>query len=550
MARRNFLDDIVPYVIRAANEIAENMHTINALNVFPVPDGDTGTNMFNSLTGIVDDLQRLGSVNPNPTSDEVWDTVQKAALMHASGNSGVILSHFIRGAVGVLRESRTLNMKVIEKALIAAKNAAYTGVDPKKEGKAKEGTMLTVISTMADAATTARKRRMRGGVAAEYIAREALVAADKTPEMIQQLVGVRVMDAGAYGLAIATKGIYELLVGKVMKVITTEYMTAAVMPESISEWQEGGTLYHVQFVLRGGPFDEGVIREFLTTVGDSEQLVMGESEANIHVHTNEPWKVLEYFSATGELVGETTEIHNMRDQAEEYAAKLKLSEPPKPLGVVAVAAGKGIVEILTDLGVDRVVDGGQTANPSVADILKEVERVHALEVLILPGNANIVMAAQEAAKLSSKTCAVVETKYIQETIAALYVLDLDSSLKYNVAAMAEAASGVISGAVTKAVSKSKTEDGKPVETGDYIGISGKCVLVTGRKCLSAGVALLNSLTGEAGRGAEIITLIVGTSRSVKEVQELADLAQSNWPDADVQILDGGQPVYDILISIG
>ena len=421
--------DVLAAIASASAQLSERKEEINRLNVFPVPDGDTGTNMSLTLKSVVDNIAKLPA---NAGVAEVRRAITTGALMGARGNSGVITSQILRGLCEGCAEAEEVSTAAIDAAFARAVEVAFQAVR-----KPVEGTILTVVKDMAAAAKHARKKKLPVDEALEAIVEEGYASVKRTPDLLPVLKENGVVDAGGFGLAILADAFTAALLGKSGPLGDELALARAgaapkVAIEQINDWEGSKYTYCNEFLVDSDVLDKDEALDFLSTMGDCELCVGEKPKFKVHVHSNTPDKVLHYFLECGQI--SEVFIHNMKLQSVERNEKLAAEERSehKPLGFVAVAAGSGMAKILESLGVDVVVSGGQTMNPSTKDLLDAVERVNADAVIILPNNSNIIMAAQSAAGLSEVPCAVVPTKSVPQAFSALFSADETASLEENV----------------------------------------------------------------------------------------------------------------------
>ncbi len=525
----------------AALALKDRKDEVNKLNVFPVPDGDTGTNMSLTMDAVVAEIAKLGEDAPLA---DVCHAVTHGSLMGARGNSGVILSQILRGLCEVVGQASEPDPQLVSEAFARSVTVAFQAVR-----KPIEGTMLTVLRDASEAAPPA----VAGGKDLSDVLKDVVDAAyasvRRTPDLLPVLKEAGVVDAGGFGLAILFEGFTTALAGGVVRefegtIAGVGRVLTGFTP--VDDWDDQEYLYCTEFLLFGKDLDRDAVRERLAKTGGSE-LAVGDSEAlKIHVHTDDPASVLAY--ATG--LGEVAEVHvnNMRRQTaartQELRAEAKASGPVKPLGFVAVAVGDGLAEILTSLGVDRVVSGGQTMNPSTAELLAAVEAVQAEAVIILPDNRNIIMAAQATAGVASKPVGIVPTTSVPEAFSALLAFDPAAPLDDNVESMTRAASGVRTGDVTTAVKDSKGKAG-PIKAGQVIGIADHEIEVVGSDVLEVAERLLDVIAGDG----ETLTLLAGEDMTDAQADELAERLGKRHPKLEVESHRGGQPLYPLIMAV-
>ncbi len=530
-------------ITAAAEALKAQADEVNRLNVFPVPDGDTGTNMSLTMDAVVAAIERLGT---SPSSADTCAAVTKGSLMGARGNSGVILSQILRGLCEVIAESPVVNAKTLSAALERSVEVAFQAVR-----KPVEGTMLTVLKDTAAAARGAAANDETVLDALDIAATEAFASVKRTPELLPVLKENGVVDAGGFGLAILLEGLVAAASGTEVRVADVSSAAAPLLNVApVDDWDDAEYLYCTEFLLFGDGIERPMLEQFVSAAGGSE-LVVGDSGAyKIHVHTNDPASVLAQMTSLGEVAD--VHVNNMRRQQAERDAKLKAEQgeaaptsPPKPIGVVAVASGSGLVEILRSLGADVIVNGGQTMNPSTKDIADAISRVNAERVLVLPNNKNIVMAANAAATVADRPVSVVPTHSVPEAFSALLALEPEQSdLRTAAEAMSEAASRVKTGEVTTAVKRATSKAGK-IKSGQVIGIAADEIEVIGDSVLTVALELSDFLvTPEA----EMLTVLAGADMSDADLGEITEKLQERHPDVGVEALRGEQPLYPVLMA--
>ncbi len=535
-------------MLSAAASIELQKQQINELNVFPVPDGDTGTNMSMSMNTAADDLRKL----ENPVLSKAADTAASALLRGARGNSGVILSLLFRGFSKSVKGKKELDGADFAAALSSGVAVAYNAVM-----KPAEGTILTVSRVTAEAAVEEAKKQPEIRHIVEHSIGVAKAALAKTIHQNPVLEKAGVVDAGGMGFVVILEGMLASLLGQDVVVPTDGAGSGKADFAALSDENITFTFDTVFVVRRGSdkPFD--LFRAYLGTVGDS--LVIGEDDDSfkVHVHTDIPGAVLTEAQKYGTL--QLAKIENMRTQYEDMAAGRKPAstddleesapapEPPvekKKFGVVTVCAGEGIAAVFRDLGVDVIVEGGQTMNPSTEDILKAVERAPSDVVFVLPNNKNITMAAEQAVPLSEKQVIVIPSKTVPQGVTAMLSFDPEGELAYNTAALTEALGTVTTMQITYAARDSGF-DGHHIHKGDYLAIHNGALFGTGRNV----DALLNELAARcAEENKAFITIFYGRDVEEKKAKKALSIFQKRCPDAEVTLLSGGQPVYYYLIS--
>ncbi len=533
--------DLRKMIISAAAAIEINKQALNELNVFPVPDGDTGTNMSMTINSAAVELRKLDE----PTPEKVAATAASAMLRGARGNSGVILSLLFRG---ISKKFKGVTKKC-DGVLWAA--ALQEGVDAayKAVMKPAEGTILTVARLAASKARKAAKENNHIEFVQMAAIEEAKTALANTVNQNPVLKKAGVVDAGGKGWLVALEAMLSSLRGE--EIVAPESSDTQVKEQADFSDFDGEDItftYCTEFIIsRENDMDPEKLREFLSSLGDSLVLVDDDEIIKVHVHTNDPGKALHEAMDYGSFV--TVKIENMRLQHTEKvmseAEKApKIAEPEKTFGVVSVSAGDGIADVFQNLGVDQIVSGGQTMNPSTQDILEAVNKVPAEIVLVLPNNKNIIMAAEQVDALSPKKVVVIPSKTVPQGITAMLSFNPEGTQEENVEAMTEALGTVDTMQVTYAARDSDF-DGYDIHEGDYLGLYGKSLFGTSKDIR----VLLKALAKKvASDGKEYITIYYGEDVKEKHAQKTAELFTKICPDADVNLLYGGQPVYYYLIS--
>lgn len=530
-------------VIHANNMLEEQKEIVNALNVFPVPDGDTGTNMSMTFRSAVMEIRNYDGNSVG----EVSRLVARGALMGARGNSGVILSQILRGIAKGLEHKTEVDAKEFGAALAEGANAAYKAVM-----KPTEGTILTVIRAAGDSASKSEAEDL-GGLLDE-VCSHSLVILNKTPEMLPVLKKAKVVDAGGKGLLVLLEGMRDVLLNNIEEIEIKEAKAAAAPAEMMEQGeveQEIAYGYCTEFFIKSEDADLELFKEKLEKVGDSIIVVGSDDIVKVHVHTNEPGYVLTEALKLGEL--NKIKIDNMREQHRSIIneqpageqAEAEEAEEKKKYGFVSVAMGSGIKDIFEDLGVDAVIEGGQTMNPSTQDILSSISKLNAEHIFILPNNKNIIMAATQAAEMSEKNVHVIQTKTIPQGITAITVFNSELSPEENVKAMNESVYSVATGSVTYAVRDTEI-DGKEIKEGNILGlIEGKIVEV-GQDPYEVAAELVSVMVTDES---ELITVFYGSDCEPGKVEELMEAMEEKYSELDVQYYDGGQPLYYFLISV-
>jgi len=526
-------------VKHANNKLEEQKDIVNSLNVFPVPDGDTGTNMSMTFRSAVMEIQNY---NGNSIG-EVAKLVSRGALMGARGNSGVILSQILRGLAKGLENKTAVTAKEFAAALMEGSNSAYKAVM-----RPTEGTILTVIKAAAESAVKSEAEDLN--VLLEEVCNHSLVILNKTPDMLPVLKKAKVVDAGGKGLLILLQGMRDVLIENMESVEIKDVQAA---PSEVELFDQGEIEHEIQFgyctefFIKSVKADIELFKSKLEKIGDSV-IVVGDGDiVKVHVHTNEPGFVLSEALKLGEL--SKIKIDNMREQhrsiISEEAAPENINKSPKKFSFISVAAGAGIKNIFEDLGVEYVIEGGQTMNPSTQDILSAVSKLNAEHIFILPNNKNIIMAATQAAELSDKNVHVVQTKTIPQGITAITSFNNDLSAEENLKAMNESVNSVTSGSVTYAVRDTEL-DGFNITEGDILGLVEGKIKEVGKDPYSVAEDLLDIMVTD---DSELITVFYGSDCDGDKVEELMESMETKYSNLDVQYYEGGQPLYYFLISV-
>ena len=528
-------------MINAAAAIEINKQLLNDLNVFPVPDGDTGTNMSMTINAAAIDLRKV----EDPNLEKASHTAASAMLRGARGNSGVILSLLLRGISKKLKGVEVCDGVLWAEALQEGVDAAYKAVM-----KPAEGTILTVARLAAAKAINAARENNHIEFVQEAAIEEAAAALANTMNQNPVLKKAGVVDAGGKGWLIALEAMLSAMRGE--DIIVPESMSNEEAKESANfdDFDTGDITfaYCTEFIIsRENDKDPEQLRAFLSELGDSLVLVDDEEIIKVHVLTNDPGTALHEAINYGSFV--TVKIENMRQQhtekvMSESEKSPKIAEPVKPLGVVSVCAGAGLADVFEYLGVDGIISGGQTMNPSTQDILEAVNKVPAETVLVLPNNKNIIMAAEQVDALTPKNVIVIPSKTVPQGITAMLSFNPEGEIQENVDALTEALDTVDTMQITYAARNSDF-DGYDIHEGDYLAIYEKALYGTSRDIKVLLKALAKKVNEE---GKEYITIYYGADIKEKHAQKAADLFQEMCPNADVNLLSGGQPVYYYLIS--
>ena len=533
--------DLRRMIISAAASIEIHKQALNELNVFPVPDGDTGTNMSMTINSAASDLRK----EEDPGLYAASKVAAAAMLRGARGNSGVILSLLFRGISKTLKGSEAADGVLWAAALQGGVDAAYKAVM-----KPAEGTILTVARLAAAKAAEAAQENNYIEFVQEAAIQEAKVALANTVNQNPVLKKAGVVDAGGKGWLFALEAMLCALRGE--DVVAPENGEAAEVKEQ-ADFSDFNTeditfTYCTEFIIsRENQNDPEKLRAFLSSIGDSLVLVDDDEIIKVHVHTNDPGRALHEAIEYGSFV--TVKVENMRLQHTEKVMSEKelapqIAEPKKPIGVVSVCAGAGLADVFTNLGTDAIISGGQTMNPSTQDILEAVNRVPAETVFVLPNNKNIIMAAQQVDALTPKHVVVIASKTVPQGVTAMLSFDPEGSVEDNTQTMTDALSTVDTMQITYAARNSDF-DGHDIHEGDYLAMFGSSLFGT-----SQDIALLLKSLAEKVRdeGKEYITIYYGSDIREKDAQKAADLFADMCPGAEVSLINGGQPVYYYLIS--
>ncbi len=533
--------------IVAAQAVKERSEEINKLNVFPVPDGDTGTNMSLTLATVVAEIEALPA---DATMKKLAGAVTHGSLMGARGNSGVITSQILRGlAEGLAEVDGPADSAVVAAAFRRAVKVAFAAVR-----KPVEGTILTVLRDVSKCADQCEKRHATLEETLDAIVAEAFESVARTPELLPVLKENGVVDSGAFGFSVFLEAFCAHALGREGASSAADkamaHANAKVAIELNDDWEGSEFRYCTEFLFKAEtPFDEDATRDFLATQGDCELLVGAYPDYKIHVHTDRPDHVLDHMLAIGQIFN--VFIHNMDMEAHERTEKIAQDKaaqaPTKALGVVAVAAGSGQADILRSLGVDVVVEGGQTMNPSTADILEAAKQARAEQVIVLPNNGNIVMAAQSAAAAADFPMAVVASKSVPQGFSAMFAFNPDASLDDNAAAMSEALGAVHDGEITHAVRDSQTVDGQAIHCGDVIGLVDDKVKFVGSDVCAMCVEMAVSM--QADVEGDTLTVLAGQDMPDDVFESLVCQLEQAVPDVDIDAHRGEQPLYPVIFSL-
>lgn len=549
--------------LAGAKNLDSKKDWINELNVFPVPDGDTGTNMTMTIMSAAKEVSSL----TNPTMAELAKAISSGSLRGARGNSGVILSQLFRGFFKVIKEYDEIDVTILCEACQKAVETAYKAVM-----KPKEGTILTVAKGAAEKALELSDETEDVVTFVEEVIKQAEYVLDQTPEMLPVLKQAGVVDSGGQGLVQVLKGAYDALIGKEID-YTIEGAPTGAAPAKISAETEAEIKfgYCTEFIIvLNAPMsdnEEHAYKAFLESIGDSIVVVADDEIVKTHVHTNDPGLALQKALTFGSL--SKIKIDNMREEHQEklikdsqkLAAQQKAEEeayeaaqadektnnmPAKEMGFVSVSIGEGMNEVFRGLGVDYLIEGGQTMNPSTEDMLNAIEHVNAKTVFILPNNKNIIMAANQAVDLvEDKQIIVIPTKTIPQGITALVNYIPDHSAEENKEQMMAEIENVKTGQVTYAVRDTEI-DGKTIKQNDFMGIGDKSILSVGTDLKATTLEMVDAMVDE---DSAIVSIYFGSDSDEDSANELAAAIEEKYPDVEVEVNDGGQPIYYYVISV-
>lgn len=549
--------------LAGAKNLDSKKDWINELNVFPVPDGDTGTNMTMTIMSAAKEVSSL----TNPTMAELAKAISSGSLRGARGNSGVILSQLFRGFCKVIKEYDEIDVTILCEACQKAVETAYKAVM-----KPKEGTILTVAKGAAEKALELSDETEDVVTFVEEVIKQAEYVLDQTPEMLPVLKQAGVVDSGGQGLVQVLKGAYDALIGKEID-YTIEGAPTGAAPAKISAETEAEIKfgYCTEFIIvLNAPMsdnEEHAYKAFLESIGDSIVVVADDEIVKTHVHTNDPGLALQKALTFGSL--SKIKIDNMREEHQEklikdsqkLAAQQKAEEeayeaaqadaktnnmPAKEMGFVSVSIGEGMNEVFRGLGVDYLIEGGQTMNPSTEDMLNAIEHVNAKTVFILPNNKNIIMAANQAVDLvEDKQIIVIPTKTIPQGITALVNYIPDHSAEENKEQMMAEIENVKTGQVTYAVRDTEI-DGKTIKQNDFMGIGDKSILSVGTDLRATALEMVDAMVDE---DSAIVSIYFGSDSDEDSANELAAAIEEKYPDVEVEVNDGGQPIYYYVISV-
>ena len=530
-------------VLAGAGLLEQNKEYVDSLNVFPVPDGDTGTNMFLTMKSAVNEINKC--MNNDMTS--LSEAFAKGALRGARGNSGVITSQIFKGFCSITKNCKEITTKDFARAMQEGATIAYKAVT-----KPKEGTILTVIRVMSENAVSLAKKHDDFETFLRKVCETGEEILKQTPEMLPVLKKAGVVDSGGRGILCIFTGFMRFINGEEDLEYTFEDETKPQTVEDVvADLTQLGDIqfgYCTEYMIihmhkKTTEADIDKLRERLMEIGDSVICIGDLSLVKVHVHTNEPNKALGYALELGELFN--LKVENMREQNRELMKKAEAAQETKEMGMISVAPGDGLGEIFKELTVDQIILGGQTMNPSAEDIANAAEKVPARTIFVFPNNKNIILAAEQANDVTNKNLVIIPTKSVPEGIAASIAFNPDASVEENQNAMLEAIRAVRSGAVTYAVRDTHV-DGFDLSKGEIIGLDDKAILAKGNLVSETTEKLIEALIDDNVMN---ITLFYGEDIREDEAQELQEKIAAKYPDCEVTVANGGQPVYYYLVSL-
>ena len=544
--------------LAGAKNLEAKKEWINELNVFPVPDGDTGTNMTMTIMSAAREVAAL----ENPSMEVLAKAISSGSLRGARGNSGVILSQLFRGFTKGIKKYDEIDVTVLAAASQKAVETAYKAVM-----KPKEGTILTVAKGAADKALELAETDISMDDFLKAVIEEAEFVLSQTPEMLPVLKEAGVVDSGGQGLLQVMKGAYDGFLGKEVdytiegaKTGTTSVSGAAAATQTEADIKFG---YCTEFIImlekEYTEQTEQEFKAFLESIGDSIVVVSDDDIVKVHVHTNDPGKAISRALTYGSLT--RMKIDNMREEhheklikdAQKVAAQQKFEDeerkkivPPKPVGFISVSIGEGVGQIFRELGVDYLIEGGQTMNPSTEDMLKAIEEVNAETLYILPNNKNIILAANQAKLLTrDKNVIVIPMKTVPQGITAIVTYSAEATVEENTEAMMEEIKNVKTGQITYAVRDTHIDD-KEIKEGDIMGIGDHAILAVGKDITDVTLETIEQMDAEE---AELITVYYGEDTRKEDAENLENLLSEKYPACDIEVYSGGQPIYYYVVSV-
>ncbi len=538
--------------LAGAKNLEAKKEWINELNVFPVPDGDTGTNMTMTIMSAAKEVSAL----ENPTIEELAKAISSGSLRGARGNSGVILSQLLRGLTKGLKEYESIDVDVLAMSMEKAVETAYKAVM-----KPKEGTILTVAKGLADKAVEMAERTDELEEFLEEVINHGDYVLSQTPEMLPVLKEAGVVDSGGQGLMQVVKGAYDAFLGKELDLTIKGSPAPKVTTTNAGEAADIKFGYCTEFIIMLEKEytieDEKAFKAYLSSIGDSIVAVSDDDIVKVHVHTNDPGLAIQKALTYGSL--SNMKIDNMRLEhqeklikdaekiaAEEAAKEAENAQPRKEVGFIAVSIGEGIKDIFSSLGVDYVIEGGQTMNPSTEDMLNAIDQVNAEHIFILPNNKNIILAAEQATYLvEDKDIIVLPTKTVPQGITAIINYVPEKSVDENYDTMVQEMEHVKTGQVTYAVRETSI-DGQEIKQGDIMGIGDKSILSVGKDLQETTKDLIRKLVDDES---ELLSIYYGAEATNEQAEEIVSFVEETYPDLEVELQMGGQPIYYYVISV-
>ncbi|HDJ4433790.1 TPA: fatty acid kinase catalytic subunit FakA [Staphylococcus aureus] len=534
-------------IIQGAQNLSNNADLVDSLNVYPVPDGDTGTNMNLTMTSGREEVEN----NLSKNIGELGKTFSKGLLMGARGNSGVILSQLFRGFCKNIESESEINLKLLAESFQAGVETAYKAVM-----KPVEGTILTVAKDAAQAAVEKANNTEDCIELMEYIIVKANESLENTPNLLAVLKEVGVVDSGGKGLLCVYEGFLKALKGekveaKVAKIDKDEFVHDEHDFHGVINTEDIIYGYCTEMMVRFGKnkkaFDEQEFRQDMSQFGDSLLVINDEEIVKVHVHTEYPGKVFNYGQQYGELI--KLKVENMREQHREVIRKEQHTAKPKmetvETAIITISMGEGISEIFKSMGATHIISGGQTMNPSTEDIVKVIEQSKCKRAIILPNNKNILMASEQAASIVDAEAVVIPTKSIPQGISALFQYDVDATLEENKAQMADLVNNVKSGSLTYAVRDTKI-DGVEIKKDAFMGLIEDKIVSSQSDQLTTVTELLNEMLAE---DSEILTVIIGQDAEQAVTDNMINWIEEQYPDVEVEVHEGGQPIYQYFFSV-
>lgn len=534
-------------IIQGAQNLSNNADLVDSLNVYPVPDGDTGTNMNLTMTSGREEVEN----NLSKNIGELGKTFSKGLLMGARGNSGVILSQLFRGFCKNIESESEINSKLLAESFQAGVETAYKAVM-----KPVEGTILTVAKDAAQAAIEKANSTEDCIELMEYIIVKANESLENTPNLLAVLKEVGVVDSGGKGLLCVYEGFLKALKGekveaKVAKLDKDEFVHDEHDFHGVINTEDIIYGYCTEMMVRFGKnkkaFDEQEFRQDMSQFGDSLLVINDEEIVKVHVHTEYPGKVFNYGQQYGELI--KLKVENMREQHREVIRKEQHTAKPKmetvETAIITISMGEGISEIFKSMGATHIISGGQTMNPSTEDIVKVIEQSKCKRAIILPNNKNILMASEQAASIVDAEAVVIPTKSIPQGISALFQYDVDATLEENKAQMADSVNNVKSGSLTYAVRDTKI-DGVEIKKDAFMGLIEDKIVSSKSDQLTTVTELLNEMLA---KDSEILTVIIGQDAEQAVTDNMINWIEERYPDVEVEVHEGGQPIYQYFFSV-